>query len=204
MSDPDVPRLVAQAHAIGETLRSVGSENVSLAEGVRLLAIRATDAERGIKYRDGEWDTLRELLHENPGDLIETDAVIPAVEALQKQVDDVLREMQERVKNLKAEAERATDAAYARGADEMRERAAKAERENERALKFGVIELHPQTALHERFYAVVDDLRAAGAIVDLWLMDIATVLREYGYTMTIRQRALPSAPDGPSPSPEVK
>jgi hypothetical protein len=42
---PDVGRLIAQAHAIGAVLRSVGSENVSLAEGVRLLAIRATEAE---------------------------------------------------------------------------------------------------------------------------------------------------------------
>ncbi|HEX8030304.1 MAG TPA: hypothetical protein VF491_17640 [Vicinamibacterales bacterium] len=54
-----------------------------------------------------------------------------------------------------------------------------------RTVKLGVIEFHPQTPLRQRFYHVVDDLRAAGCIVDLWLMDIASVLKEFGYTMTV-------------------
>ena len=39
--------------------------------------------------------------------------------------------------------------------------------------------------LIKRFYAVVNDLRESGSIVDLWLMDIATVLKEFGYEMKI-------------------
>ncbi len=59
------------------------------------------------------------------------------------------------------------------------------EQETKRIVKLGVIEFHPQDALRKRFYAVTNDLAAAGCIVDLWLMDIATVLREFGYEMTI-------------------
>lgn len=57
-----------------------------------------------------------------------------------------------------------------------------------RAVKLGVVEFHPQHDLRERFYAVVDDLRASGSIVDLWLMDIATVLKEFDYDMQITTR----------------
>ena len=65
---PDVARLVAQAHAIGETLRSVGSENVSLAEGVRLLAIRATDAEQErLHWRQQTVQANEELNRERRG-----------------------------------------------------------------------------------------------------------------------------------------
>ena len=53
--------------------------------------------------------------------------------------------------------------------------------------KYGVIELHSNEALRERFYDVVQDLRAAACIVDLWVMDIAAVLREHGYEMTIKR-----------------
>ncbi len=58
----------------------------------------------------------------------------------------------------------------------------------EREVQLGVIEFHsPQfnPGLIERFYAVRDDLTAAGSIVDVWLMDIATVLAEFGYTMRV-------------------
>lgn len=57
-----------------------------------------------------------------------------------------------------------------------------------RTVQLGVIEFHSERCnpgLIKRFYEVRDDLIAAGAIVDLWLMDIATVLKEHGYTMTI-------------------
>lgn len=54
-----------------------------------------------------------------------------------------------------------------------------------RTVKLGVIEFHENPALRERFYDVVDDLQAASCIVDVWLMDIATVLSEYGYALTI-------------------
>ncbi len=55
--------------------------------------------------------------------------------------------------------------------------------------RLGVIQFHPQPDLRERFYAVRDDLTAAGCIVDLWLMDLATVLGEFGYEMTVRRIA---------------
>jgi hypothetical protein len=55
-------------------------------------------------------------------------------------------------------------------------------------VKLGVIEFHSERdnpGLIDRFYAVTDDLREAGCIVDLWLMDIASVLEEFGYDMRI-------------------
>jgi hypothetical protein len=58
----------------------------------------------------------------------------------------------------------------------------------QRVVQLGVIEFHSERVnpgLIKRFYEVRDDLTAAGCIVDLWLMDIATVLKEFGYTMTI-------------------
>jgi hypothetical protein len=60
-----------------------------------------------------------------------------------------------------------------------------------------VIEFHSNAKLRERFYAVRDDLTAAGAIVDLWLMDIASVLKEHGYKMTVTT-------DKPKPVPAWK
>ena len=57
-----------------------------------------------------------------------------------------------------------------------------------RTVQLGVIEFHSERVnpgLMKRFYAVTDDLKASGSIVDLWLMDIATVLSEFGYTMTV-------------------
>lgn len=57
-----------------------------------------------------------------------------------------------------------------------------------RTVQLGVIEFHSERAnpgLTKRFFDVVKDLRDSGSIVDLWLMDIATVLREHGYTMTV-------------------
>ena len=57
-----------------------------------------------------------------------------------------------------------------------------------RVVELGVIEFHSERVnpgLIKRFYAVRDDLTAASCIVDLWLMDIATVLSEYGYTLTV-------------------
>ena len=57
-------------------------------------------------------------------------------------------------------------------------------------IELGVITFHPNAALRERFYAVVDDLCESGPIVDVWLMDIASVLREHGYIMEIRPASL--------------
>lgn len=57
-----------------------------------------------------------------------------------------------------------------------------------REVKLGVIEFHSERlnpGLCRRFYAVMDDLRASGSIVDVWLMDIATVLGEFGYQMRV-------------------
>lgn len=51
----------------------------------------------------------------------------------------------------------------------------------------GVITFHTprNKALIEDFYASVKDLREAACIVDLWLMDIHSVLNKHGYEMTI-------------------
>jgi hypothetical protein len=66
-----------------------------------------------------------------------------------------------------------------------------------RRVELGVIEFHSERlnpGLVERFYAVTEDLRDSGSIVDVWLMDIATVLAEFGYRMEIYSTAEP----GPS------
>lgn len=69
----------------------------------------------------------------------------------------------------------------------------------QRTVKLGVIEFHSphfNPGLIERFYAVRDDLTQAGCIVDLWLLDIATVLAEYGYDLkvtTSRERPVAGA-----------
>ena len=56
-----------------------------------------------------------------------------------------------------------------------------------RKVKLGVIEFNESfnPGLPERFFEVTKDLRDSASIVDVWLMDIATVLREFGYEMTI-------------------
>lgn len=66
---------------------------------------------------------------------------------------------------------------------------------DERVVKLGVIEFHSERfnpGLIKRFYEVTKDLRDSGSIVDLWLMDIATVLKEFGYEMQVTtKRELP-------------
>ena len=62
------------------------------------------------------------------------------------------------------------------------------EKSTRREVQLGVIEFHSERVnpgLIKRFYAIRDDLTAAGCIVDLWLMDIATVLGEFGYEMKV-------------------
>ena len=54
-----------------------------------------------------------------------------------------------------------------------------------RRLKFGVVELHSNPCLRRQFSEVTKDLTDAGCIVDLWIHDIAAVLEEHGYQMTI-------------------
>jgi hypothetical protein len=57
-----------------------------------------------------------------------------------------------------------------------------------RTVKLGVIEFHSERfnpGLIDRFFAVTKDLRDSASIVDVWLMDIATVLLAFGYEMTI-------------------
>lgn len=61
-----------------------------------------------------------------------------------------------------------------------------------RRVNLGCIEFHSESlnpGLTERFYAVRDDLTEAGCIVDLWLMDFAAVLKEFGYDMRIYRTA---------------
>lgn len=57
-------------------------------------------------------------------------------------------------------------------------------------IRLGVIEFHtPQNkALIDDFYHTVNDLRAAGCIVDLWLLDISRVLEKHGYMMTVYKK----------------
>lgn len=64
--------------------------------------------------------------------------------------------------------------------------------ELENTIELGVVEFHTKqnSALRDDFYKVVDDLKASGSIVDVWLMDIATTLRKHGYIMTIRRDEL--------------
>lgn len=57
--------------------------------------------------------------------------------------------------------------------------------EDVRTVQLGVIEFHEDAPLRERFYHVVEDLRASGSIVDVWLLDIARTLQLHGYEMTI-------------------
>ena len=75
-----------------------------------------------------------------------------------------------------------------------------AERWNKRAsvqtnepIKLGVIEFHTtkNKALIDDFYRVVTDLRDAGCIVDLWLMDIAATLDKHGYEMKVWRKDEP-------------
>lgn len=67
-------------------------------------------------------------------------------------------------------------------------------REERRRVRLGVIEFHSESlnpGLTQRFFDVVGDLRASGSIVDLWLLDIAKVLAEFGYSMEIYSTAEP-------------
>lgn len=57
-----------------------------------------------------------------------------------------------------------------------------------RYVRLGVIEFHSKSfnpGLIERFFSVVKDLRDSASIVDLWLMDIRSVLKEFGYEMEV-------------------
>lgn len=54
-------------------------------------------------------------------------------------------------------------------------------------IKLGVIELHTSKndGLIKDFYTTVKDLRDASCIVDLWMMDIKTILGRHGYRMQV-------------------
>lgn len=54
-----------------------------------------------------------------------------------------------------------------------------------REVQLGVIEFHPIEALRKDFYMVTDDCKAAGQIVDVWLMDLQTILARHGYKLTV-------------------
>jgi len=75
-------------------------------------------------------------------------------------------------------------------------------------VELGVIEFHSErinSGLIERFHAVTEDLRDAACIVDVWLMDIAAVLKEHGYDMRIyRMHTRKDSPlDSPPPDEEL-
>jgi hypothetical protein len=51
--------------------------------------------------------------------------------------------------------------------------------------EFGVPVMHGNAALRDRFYLVVNDLRDAGCIVDIWVNDIVKTLEQFGYRVDI-------------------
>ena len=58
----------------------------------------------------------------------------------------------------------------------------------QREVKLGVVEFHSDPfnpGLRQRFFEVVDDLQKSASIVDLWMTDLAQVMAEFGYKMTI-------------------
>lgn len=54
-------------------------------------------------------------------------------------------------------------------------------------VEYGVVEFNCSfnPGFSERFHQVVNDLRQSASTTDVWLMDIASTLAEFGYTMTI-------------------
>jgi hypothetical protein len=57
-----------------------------------------------------------------------------------------------------------------------------------RLVNLGVIEFHSESynpGLVKRFFDVTKDLTDSASIADLWLMDIASVLKEFGYEMKV-------------------
>lgn len=74
-----------------------------------------------------------------------------------------------------------------------------------RRVDLGVVELHSNEALRRDFYHVLHDLRESAATVDLWLMDIATILERHGYSLTIYTELKRPAPAWqPSPEPRPR
>lgn len=63
-----------------------------------------------------------------------------------------------------------------------------------RPIEFGRIELHTtkNEKLVDEFYQVRDDLTAAGSIVDIWMWDIAAVLKKHGYSLEIYKDGEPT------------
>lgn len=56
-----------------------------------------------------------------------------------------------------------------------------------RIIKLGVVEFNTPSNINltNEFFKVVRDLRNSASIVDIWLMDIASTLKKFGYDMTI-------------------
>lgn len=57
-----------------------------------------------------------------------------------------------------------------------------------RLVNLGTIEFHSESynpGFAKRFFDVTKDLTDSAAVADLWLMDIASVLKEFGYEMKI-------------------
>ncbi len=68
-----------------------------------------------------------------------------------------------------------------------------------RTVQLGVIEFHSDPALRQDFYMVTEDCRAAGQIVDVWLLDLSTILRRHGYEMRITTARPKPTPKGSRP-----
>jgi hypothetical protein len=61
-----------------------------------------------------------------------------------------------------------------------------------RKLEYGVIELHSNEALRNDWYAMLEGTK--GFTVDVYVMDIAAVLKKHGYLMRVYK--LPEAAKG--------
>jgi len=64
----------------------------------------------------------------------------------------------------------------------------KQKRRPRRLIKLGIIEFNSESynpGLVKRFCDITKDLTDSASIVDIWLMDIASVLKEFGYEMKI-------------------
>lgn len=64
----------------------------------------------------------------------------------------------------------------------------KQKRCKKRLVKLGVIEFHSEAynpGFVKRFFDVTKDLKDSASIADVWLMDIASVLKEFGYEMKV-------------------
>lgn len=69
----------------------------------------------------------------------------------------------------------------------IRDAVAEAQQGERKQWEYGVVHFHDprNPEFIDRFYHVVNDLREASCIIDIWLNDIQQTLKEFGYDMVI-------------------